>query len=87
MRVKKISKGSARHYVWGERCDGWHLVKQPELGVILERMPPGTAEAHHLHHKARQYFHMRNLSNADIEFLVSSHPHAHGDREVMEGRK
>lgn len=22
-----ISKETAEHYVWGEICDGWHLVK------------------------------------------------------------
>jgi mannose-6-phosphate isomerase-like protein (cupin superfamily) len=51
-----ISKDTAEHYSWGDGCDGWHLVKQPELSVIHERMPPGTAEVRHYHERARQFF-------------------------------
>jgi len=51
-----ISKESAEHYTWGDGCDGWHLVKQPQLSVIHERMPPGTAEVRHYHERARQLF-------------------------------
>jgi mannose-6-phosphate isomerase-like protein (cupin superfamily) len=45
-----------KHYTWGENCDGWNLVDQPELSVKQERMPPHTAEAEHYHSKARQFF-------------------------------
>ena len=55
-RVRKVSLDSAEHYFWGERCDGWHLVKHAELSVIRERMPPGTAEVRHRHRQARQFF-------------------------------
>jgi mannose-6-phosphate isomerase-like protein (cupin superfamily) len=51
-----ISKDTAEHYRWGQGCDGWHLVKQPELSVIHERMPPGTAEVRHYHQRSRQFF-------------------------------
>jgi len=51
-----ISKDTAEHYSWGDGCDGWHLVKQTELSVIYERMPPGTAEVRHYHQQARQFF-------------------------------
>lgn len=51
-----ISKATAPHYVWGDACDGWHLVEGQELSVIHERMPPGAAEARHRHHVARQFF-------------------------------
>ncbi len=54
--VRKVSLDSAEHYTWGARCDGWHLVKHPELSVIRERMPPGTAEVRHRHRRARQFF-------------------------------
>jgi mannose-6-phosphate isomerase-like protein (cupin superfamily) len=51
---------SAEHYKWGgpsgTDCDGWHLVKTSELSVIEEWMPPGTSEARHSHHRARQFF-------------------------------
>ncbi|MGE7090903.1 cupin domain-containing protein [Lysinibacillus sp. NPDC048646] len=52
----KISKNNAEHYIWGDQCDGWHLVKNNELSVIHERMPANTAEINHYHHHARQFF-------------------------------
>jgi mannose-6-phosphate isomerase-like protein (cupin superfamily) len=55
-----ISTKSAEHYKWGGAqgtdCDGWHLVKTPELSVIEELMPPGTSEVRHSHVHARQFF-------------------------------
>lgn len=52
----KISKANAEHYTWGNQCDGWHLVKQTDLSIIHEKMPPHTNEARHFHEKARQFF-------------------------------
>jgi mannose-6-phosphate isomerase-like protein (cupin superfamily) len=51
-----ISKATAEHYTWGQGCDGWYLVKNDQMTVIRERMPPGTAETLHKHAKARQFF-------------------------------
>lgn len=51
-----ISKATAEHYVWGQNCDGWHLVKRDDLSIIHERMPVGTAEVRHYHQVARQFF-------------------------------
>lgn len=51
-----IRKETAEHYTWGDACDGWHLVQQPNFSVIQERMPPGTAEVRHYHRSARQFF-------------------------------
>jgi mannose-6-phosphate isomerase-like protein (cupin superfamily) len=51
-----IDRGSANHYVWGDGCDSWHLVRHNRLSVIAERMPPGTAESRHLHRVAEQFF-------------------------------
>ena len=108
----KISKTTAEHYIWGAQCDGWHLVKRPELSVIHERMPAGTSEARHYHRQSRQFFfvlsgtaelevegathrlkpsegcevppgiphQIMNRSEADVEFLVISHPQTRGDR-------
>jgi mannose-6-phosphate isomerase-like protein (cupin superfamily) len=53
-----ISKATAEHYTWGKGCDGWHLVKNPQLSVIQERMPAGTAEARHFHNRAQQFFYV-----------------------------
>lgn len=52
----KISKENAEHYIWGEKCDGWHLVKGQDLSVIHERMPGQTAEVRHYHERSRQFF-------------------------------
>lgn len=52
----KISKKNAPHYIWGETCDGWHLVQNEDLSVIHERMPLGSSEVKHYHEKSRQFF-------------------------------
>lgn len=54
--MQKSVKATAQHYSWGNACDGWHLVNRPELSVIRESMPPGTAELRHSHARARQFF-------------------------------
>jgi mannose-6-phosphate isomerase-like protein (cupin superfamily) len=56
--ISPTSKKTAEHYVWGNGCDGWHLVKNPQLSVIQERMPAGTAEVRHFHHHAQQFFYV-----------------------------
>ena len=53
-----ISINNAEHYIWGEVCDGWHLLKRDDLSVIQERVPPGKFEGKHLHRKARQFFYI-----------------------------
>ena len=58
MDISAISKATAEHYIWGGHCDGWHLVRNPQLSVIQERMPPNTAEARHFHHRAQQFFYV-----------------------------
>ena len=71
-----ISKDTAGHYVWGERCDGWHLVNTPALSVIQERMPAGASEQKHMHAKARQFFFVLSGSvTMEID----------GKREVLNG--
>ncbi|MGF9857635.1 cupin domain-containing protein [Priestia endophytica] len=52
----KINKKNAEHYIWGDQCDGWHLVNQQDLSIIHERMPPNTSEVRHYHTKSRQFF-------------------------------
>lgn len=108
-------RGNSPHYVWGEQCDGWHLLRSPELSVIEERMPPGTKEVQHYHRQAQQLFYVisgaatfdieghrlivearqsvhipagaihsiLNESSSDLEFIVISCPHSHGDRVVI----
>jgi mannose-6-phosphate isomerase-like protein (cupin superfamily) len=52
----KMNKINAEHYIWGDKCDGWHLVKNENVSVIHERMPPNTYEVRHYHEKSRQFF-------------------------------
>jgi len=54
------SINNAAHYIWGENCDGWHLLKSDSLSVIQEKMPPGTSEQLHFHEKAQQLFYILN---------------------------
>ena len=53
-----VSIENAEHYVWGEICDGWHLLKHDAMSVIQERVPAGGAEVMHYHNKARQFFYI-----------------------------
>lgn len=56
MPAKVISTANAEHYTWGNNCDGWYLVRTPELNVIEEMMPAGASERRHHHVRARQFF-------------------------------
>lgn len=56
--MKPISTADAEHYVWGERCDGWYLLRTAELNIIEEAMPPGAFETRHFHVRARQFFYV-----------------------------
>jgi mannose-6-phosphate isomerase-like protein (cupin superfamily) len=64
-RVSDID--TADHYTWGGVCDGWHLLKDPTLSVIRERVPPGAGEAAHFHVRARQFFYVVS-GTATMEF-------------------
>jgi len=53
-----VSRDNAEHYRWGVDCDGWHLVKDKQLSVIEEFMPPGAAEIRHHHERSQQFFYI-----------------------------
>ena len=53
-----ISRDNAEHYRWGVDCDGWHLVRDKNLSIIEEFMPPGAAEVRHYHEHAQQFFYI-----------------------------
>lgn len=53
-----INRETAEHYRWGVDCDGWHLVKDKQLSVIEEFMPPGAAEVRHHHERSQQFFYI-----------------------------
>lgn len=54
--MKPISIANAEHYIWGDACDGWHLLKRNDLSVIQEHVPAGRAEVMHFHQTSRQFF-------------------------------
>ena len=54
--IRKVTTDTAEHYVWGNQCDGWHLLRSPNVSVITDRMPPGTSEVAHHHAKSQQLF-------------------------------
>jgi mannose-6-phosphate isomerase-like protein (cupin superfamily) len=54
--LRRTSKESAEHYLWGDGCDGWHLLKRDDVSVIQERVPPHKSETAHIHKVSRQFF-------------------------------
>lgn len=62
-----VSITNAKHYQWGDQCDGWHLLDSPALSVIQERMPPGASEQPHYHKFAQQLFY---ILSGEAEFTV-----------------
>ena len=61
-----ISIENAEHYIWGEICEGWHLVKREDLSIIQERVPAGGAEVMHYHKTARQFFYILDGEGAMV---------------------
>lgn len=57
-RPASVSRENAEHYRWGVDCDGWYLVKDKQVSVIEEFMPPGAAEVRHHHERAQQFFYI-----------------------------
>jgi mannose-6-phosphate isomerase-like protein (cupin superfamily) len=53
-----VSIENAEHYIWGEVCDGWYLLKRDDMSVIQERVPAGGAEVMHYHNIAHQFFYI-----------------------------
>ena len=85
--IRKITTDVAEHYVWGERCDGWHLVRSPTLSVISERMPPGTSEVAHRHARAQQFFFVLSgelvLESAGARHVLRAREGAHVPPHVV----
>ena len=50
------NKENSEHYFWGNKCEGFHLVKTENLSVIQEKMPVNTAEKMHYHQNSQQFF-------------------------------
>lgn len=67
MSIEPVSLDTAEHYIWGEVCDGWRLLKHDDLSVIQERVPAGSGEVRHFHTRARQFFYVLS-GTATLEF-------------------
>jgi mannose-6-phosphate isomerase-like protein (cupin superfamily) len=74
-------KAIAKHYNWGNQCDGWWLVESPTLTVIQERMPPHSSEIKHFHQIAQQFFYvLSGQATFDVNgqlYLVKPHEGIH----------
>ena len=81
MPAKVVSTANAEHYIWGNNCDGWHLVRTPELSIIEERMPPGTSEVRHQHVRARQFFY---VIEGELTMEIEHHDFTLKDGEGIE---
>lgn len=56
--MKIIEKKNAEHYIWGQICDGWHLLNSENLSIIQERVPPRAGEMAHYHKNSEQFFYV-----------------------------
>ena len=52
------NKQNTEHYFWGNKCEGFHLIKKENLSIIQEIMPPSTKEQMHFHNHAEQFFYI-----------------------------
>jgi mannose-6-phosphate isomerase-like protein (cupin superfamily) len=67
-----VSTKTADHYAWGDRCDGWHLLRRDDVSVIQEEMPSGTSEVAHFHKTSRQFFY---ILSGTLAILLDGVPH------------
>ena len=66
--MSTVSLKNAEHYVWGEQCDGWHLLNSPGLSVIQEHVPAGAGEVRHYHRNSQQFFFvLSGMASIEIE--------------------
>lgn len=56
--MPQVDTSNAEHYLWGDSCEGWHLLKHEDLSVIQERVPPAAQEQRHYHSQSRQFFYI-----------------------------
>jgi mannose-6-phosphate isomerase-like protein (cupin superfamily) len=76
---------NAKHYSWGNGCDGWYLLESPEMTIIQERMPAGAAEKMHRHTRSRQFFYVLSGTATMIHDGESTTIHARDGLEIAPG--
>ena len=58
MSPDPIRRETARHAVWDEVCDAFHLLDRQDLSVVQEVLPAGTVTEPHAHQRSRQFFYV-----------------------------
>jgi mannose-6-phosphate isomerase-like protein (cupin superfamily) len=85
MPTRIISIKSVEHYKrggpHGRDCDGWHLVKTPDLSIIDELMPPGPSEIPAFAHSCPSVFY---VLEGDLALEVEYHHFVHHSQEGIE---
>jgi mannose-6-phosphate isomerase-like protein (cupin superfamily) len=76
-----VSIANAEHYTWGDGCDAWYLVRTPDLNIIEELMPAGTAETPHHHVLARQFFY---VLSGELTLMVDGQAHTLAAQQGLE---
>ena len=76
---------TAKHYSWGDGCDGWYLLESPEMTIIQDRMPVGAAEKMHRHEKSRQFFYVLSGTAIMVHDGVSTTLNARDGLEIAPG--
>ena len=76
-----VQASPGNHYIWSGVCDGWHLLRNENLSVIEERMPPGAEEQRHLHHRSRQFFY---VLEGELTMEVDGRRHLLSGRQALE---
>lgn len=58
MSPDPISRENARHAVWDDVCDAYHLLDRSDLSVVHEVLPAGAGSQAHVHQRSRQFFYV-----------------------------
>ncbi|MEL6374500.1 MAG: cupin domain-containing protein [Pseudomonadota bacterium] len=56
--LRPVSASTTPAEPWGQGCAAWRLLREDQVQVAEETMPPGTAEVAHHHEHARQFFYV-----------------------------
>ena len=66
-----VNRNNARHYKWGNDCDGWLLCHNEKLSVIEEVVPPGSYEERHYHQNSEQFFYvLSGVATIELDGIV-----------------
>lgn len=72
MSPDPVDASTARHAVWDEVCDAYHLLDRQDLSVVQQVVPPRTETPQHAHHRSRQFFY---LLSGSLTVALGRHEH------------